>query len=77
MMPEIARYGSVLPDFNHVDLNGMAAKRNALVLLELHSRAINKQNLLEGMGEYVGYMTHALRMESLGMVRPMFGNQRQ
>jgi hypothetical protein len=72
MLPEIGKYGSVLPDFDYLDLNGMAAKRNALVLLELHSRAINKKNLLDGMSEYVGLMTHALRMESLGMVRSMF-----
>lgn len=77
MLPEIGRYGSVLPDFDHLDLNDMAAKRNALVLLELHSRATNKKNLLEGMGEYVDHMTHALRMESLGIVRPMFRNSRQ
>lgn len=71
MLPEIGKYGSVLPDFDYLDLNGMAAKRNALVLLELHSRAINKKNLLDGMGEHV-VMTNALRMESLGMARSMF-----
>lgn len=75
MLPEIGRYGSVLPDFDHLDLNGMAAKRNALVLMELHSRATKKENLLEGMGEYVDFMTHSLKLEALGIVRPMFENR--
>lgn len=74
--PEICRYGSVVPDFDHVDLNSMAAKRNALVLMELHTRAKTKENLLEGMVKYVDFMTHALKMEALDMVRPIFGKQR-
>lgn len=77
MLPEIGRYGSVMPDFDHLDLNGMPAKLNAIVLLELHSRAIKKQPLLEDMGEYIDNMTYALKMESLGRVRPMFGNQQR
>ncbi len=72
MLPEIGRYGSVMPDFEHLDLNTISAKLNAVVLLELHSRSIKKQPLLEDMGEYVHFMTHALKMESLGMVRSMF-----
>lgn len=72
MLPEIACYGSALPDFGHLDFNNIAAKRNALVLLELHSRAINKRNLLEGMNEYVFDITNALKMESLSMARPTF-----
>lgn len=73
MLPEIGKYGSVMPDFDHLDLDDLAVKRNAVVLMELHSRATKKENLLEGMVEYVDFMTHALRMESLDLVRPMFG----
>jgi hypothetical protein len=76
MLPEIGRYGSVMPDFDHLDLNGLSAKRNALVLLELHSRATKQLSVTEGMSEYVSMMTRALRMEALGMVRPMFGNSK-
>lgn len=77
MLPEIARYGSVVPDFGHLDLNGMDAKRNALVLLELHSRATKKISVTRGMGEYVAFMTHQLKREALGLVRPMFPKQRR
>lgn len=75
MLPEIGRYGSVLPDLEHLDLNGISAKRNALVLMELHSRALKNVSLIEGMAEYIAMMTQALRMESLGLVRPMFGQK--
>jgi len=73
MLPEIGRYGSVMPDFDHLDLNEISAKRNAVVLMELHSRASKGVSLIKGMPEYIAMMTQALRMESLGLVRPMFG----
>ncbi|QYG06061.1 DUF3800 domain-containing protein [Janthinobacterium sp. PAMC25594] len=72
MLPEIGSYGSVIPDFDHLDLNGMAAKLNALVLMELHSRATKKQNLLVEMPEYVQFMAHALRREAIGLGPRMF-----
>lgn len=67
MLPEIGRYGSVIPDFDHLDLKGAPAKLNAIVLLELHSRAVNKQPLLEHMGEFVQFMAQALRSEAMGL----------
>lgn len=72
LLPYIARYGSAVPDFDHLDLNGTAAKLNAVVLMELHSRSIKKQPLLDGMGEYVHMMKHGLRLEAMGLIPPMF-----
>ena len=43
MLPEIGKCGSVMPDFDHLDLNGVPAKLNAIVLMELHSRAVKKK----------------------------------
>lgn len=77
MLPEIARYGSVVPDYDHLDLKGLAAKRNALVLIELHSRATKKQSVTKGMEEYIAFMTHQLKREALGLVRPMFPNRKR
>ena len=74
MLPEIGKYGSILPDFDHLDLNGMPAKLNAIVLMELHSRTIKKKNLLEEMPEYVHFMTQALRREALVLGPQMFGH---
>lgn len=76
MLPEIGKYGSVMPDFDHLDLNGIPAKLNAIVLMELHSRAVNKKPLLEDMGEYVQFMMHALRREALGIGPQMFKKKR-
>jgi len=69
MLPEIGAYGSVVPDFDQLDLDDLDVKRNAIVLMELHSRATKNENLLEDMIEYVNFMTHALKMESLGLMR--------
>jgi hypothetical protein len=45
-------------------------------LTELHSRATKKENLLENMGEYVQFMTHALRREAMGLGPQMFEKPR-
>lgn len=73
MLPEIAKYGSVLPDFDHLDLEGIPAKLNAVVLMELHMRATKKKDLLKEMPEYVQFMSQALRREALGVGPRMFG----
>lgn len=61
MLPEIARYGSILPDYDYLDLDKFSTRRNALILLELHSRAMKKESLIEGMQDYVHRTNHALR----------------
>lgn len=76
MLPQIGSYGSVMPDFDHLDLDGMAAKLNAVVLMELHSRATRKENLLENMSDYVQFMTQALRREAIGIGPQMFEKRR-
>jgi len=59
-IPDIAIYGSLMPDYDHVDLNKYEVQRNAVVMLELHSRAIKKQSLLDGMPEYVQMISQEL-----------------
>jgi hypothetical protein len=53
-------YGSVFPDFEHVDLNRHAVQRNAVVLVELVDRSKRGADLLEGMAEYVSMISEAL-----------------
>jgi hypothetical protein len=76
MLPEIGKYGSVMPDFDHLDLNQIPAKLNSVVLMELHSRATKKENLLENMDGYVQFMTHALKREARGLGPQMFKKKR-
>jgi len=59
-LPEFAIYGSIVPDMENIDLNRLEVQRNAVVLLELHSRATNGTPLLEGMAEYIDLVSHAL-----------------
>lgn len=60
ILPEIAHYGSVIPDLDEINLRDRRAQRNAVVLLELHSRAGNGLSLVEGMSEYVHRVTQRL-----------------
>jgi hypothetical protein len=60
IVPKIADHGSIIPDISELNLKNKNAQRNAVVLLELHSRAKNGQNLIEGMHEYIHSITHRL-----------------
>lgn len=43
----------ILPDTNEINLSRPHARRNAVLLHELHDRAINGRNLIEGMPELI------------------------
>ncbi|WP_019568727.1 DUF3800 domain-containing protein [Thioalkalivibrio sp. ALMg13-2] len=49
----IGHYGSIIPDMDEVDIRDVRAQRNAVLLMELHSRAKAGKNLVEGMPEYI------------------------
>jgi hypothetical protein len=59
-IPDIAIYGSLIPDSDYVDLNKYEVQRNAVVMLELHSRATKNQSLLDGMPEYIHMISQEL-----------------
>lgn len=60
LLPEIAIYGSVMPEEEYIDLKKYEVQRNAVVLHELHSRSMKGQSLLEGMGEYLQIISQEL-----------------
>jgi hypothetical protein len=60
ILPSIGHYGSIIPDRDELNLKDGRAQRNAIVLLELHSRAINGVSLIDGMPEYVQLITKRL-----------------
>jgi hypothetical protein len=64
-IPDIAIYGSLIPDSDYVDLNKYEVQRNADVMLELHSRATKNQSLLDGMPEYIHMISQELIHNSL------------
>ena len=59
-LAEFAHYGSVIPDVDFVDLQDLKVRRNALVLMELHSRAADGKNLLDGFPTYLHMITQSL-----------------
>lgn len=68
ILPDIGRYGSIFPDFDEINLKDRGVQRNAVVLLELHSRAKNGLSLTEGMPEYLHLVTQRL------VTHPMWHN---
>ena len=60
ILPTIGHYGSIVPDLDEVNLKDRRAQRNAVVLLELHSRAKKGESLMEGMPEYIHLVTQRL-----------------
>ncbi len=53
ILPSIAHYGSVLPEHDAIDPTSSRAHLNARLLLELHSRATNGRNLVDGMQQFI------------------------
>lgn len=60
MLPEIGHYGSIIPDIDEVNLKDMRVQRNAVLLLELNSRAKSGKGLLENMPEYIELISRRL-----------------
>ncbi|MFA7657086.1 DUF3800 domain-containing protein [Acidithiobacillus thiooxidans] len=60
LIPEIGHYGSIIPDMDEVNLKGRRVQRNAVLLMELHSRAKFGKSLLEGMPEYIELISRLL-----------------
>ncbi|WP_374535657.1 DUF3800 domain-containing protein [Chitinimonas taiwanensis] len=60
LIPTIAHYGSIFPDLDMLNLKDLSAQRNAVVLLELHERAKNGIDLIDGMPEYIRLVSQKL-----------------
>lgn len=60
LIPEIGHYGSIFPEMDKLNLRDRATQRNAVLLMELHSRAKNGQSLTQGIPEYLEVITRKL-----------------
>lgn len=60
LIPVIGQYGSIIPELDTLNLKDISAQRNAVILLELHSRAKEGRNLIEGMPEYINFVSQKL-----------------
>ena len=61
MIEEHVIFGSVFQDYDHLDLNTLEVQRNAILLQELTERSKNGTSLTEDIGEYIQFITVALR----------------
>lgn len=60
ILPTIGHYGSIVPDLDEINLKDRRAQRNAIMLLELHSRAKKGVSITEGIPEYMHLVTQRL-----------------
>jgi hypothetical protein len=56
----IGHYGSIVPDLDEVGLNDRRVQRNAVLLMELHSRAKAGKSLVDGMPEHIEMISQRL-----------------
>ncbi|MEG5041251.1 MULTISPECIES: DUF3800 domain-containing protein [unclassified Microcoleus] len=59
-IPGIVGSHLVIPDLSYIDLNTLDATRNCLLLKYLVERSINKQPLLDGIEEFLLWVTRSL-----------------
>lgn len=62
---QIGHYGSIIPDGDELDLKDRRVQRNAILLLELHSRAKEGRSLTDGMPEYIRLISKRLATHPL------------
>jgi hypothetical protein len=67
IIEEVVIYGSVFPDYDHIDLSRLEVQKNFVVLQELVKRSENNQCLLEGMPDFMAYMTYALQAKPMNI----------
>lgn len=65
ILPKFSHYGSIIPDIDELDFSNLKTQRNAVLLLELHSRAKNGLNLIEGMPEYFQLISQRLLIDPI------------
>ena len=65
MIGEHVIFGSVFQDYDHLDLSKLEVQRNAMLLQELTERSKNGYSLTEDIGEYIQFITVALRENPL------------
>lgn len=53
LIEDVVTYGSVFPDFDHVDPSSLEARRNGMILQELVRRSENKEDLLDGITGFI------------------------
>jgi len=53
LIEDVVTYGSVFPDFVHVDSSSLEARRNGMLLQELARRSENKEDILDGIRGFI------------------------
>lgn len=53
LIEDVVTYGSVFPDFDHIDPSRLEAQRNGMILRELARRSENNEDLLSGITDFI------------------------
>lgn len=65
LIPSIGHYGSIFPEVDTLNLKDHTTQMNALILMELHSRAKERRSLIEEMPEYINFIYQRLLSKPL------------
>ena len=65
LIPVVGHYGSIFPEIDTLNLKDISTQRNAVILMELHSRAKEGRNLIEGMPEYLRLVSQKLSIHPI------------
>lgn len=53
LIEDVVTYGSVFPDYDHIDPSKLEAQRNGMLLQELARRSTNNEDLLYGIQDFI------------------------
>jgi len=62
LMVDVAQHGNVLPDKSELDMRSLSVQRNVLLLQELHRRAAGGLSMIDGMTEYIRWLSRQLQV---------------
>jgi len=65
----VVTYGSVFPDFDHIDPSRLEAQRNGMILQELARRSENDEDLLFGITDFIQGATMFLNSSGFRLAR--------
>ena len=63
-------FGSILPDKVEVNPRDPRVKLNAVLLMELHARAISNKSLTDGMPEFIALLAQSLSITLKSAIHP-------
>tara|TARA_R110000850_G_scaffold88133_4_gene189293 strand:- start:980 stop:2122 length:1143 start_codon:yes stop_codon:yes gene_type:complete len=69
LIEDVVTYGSVFPDFDHIDPSRLEAQRNGMILQELARRSESNEDLLDGITDFIRGATYFLNSPEFALAK--------